>query len=52
MGIHGQYLYVDPDADVVIVKTSAWPTADDPSRDAESITALRVVADHLQGNHR
>lgn len=52
VGIHGQYLYVDPDADVVIVKTSAWPTADDPSRDAESITALRAVADHLQGNHR
>ncbi len=49
VGIHGQYLYVDPDADVVIVKTSAWPTADDPSRDAESITALRAVADHLNG---
>lgn len=49
VGIHGQYLYVDPDADVVIVKTSAWPTADDPSRDAESITALRAVADHLHG---
>lgn len=49
VGIHGQYLYVDPDADVVIVKTSAWPTADDPSRDAESITALRAVADHLLG---
>ncbi|MEV6877493.1 serine hydrolase [Amycolatopsis sp. NPDC051128] len=52
VGIHGQYLYVDPDADVVIVKTSAWPTADDPTRDAESITALRAVADHLQENHR
>jgi CubicO group peptidase (beta-lactamase class C family) len=52
VGIHGQYLYVDPDADVVLVKTSAWPTADDPSRDAESVTALRAVADHLQENHR
>jgi CubicO group peptidase (beta-lactamase class C family) len=52
VGIHGQYLYVDPDADVVIVKTSAWPTADDPSRDAESVTALRAVADQLQQNHR
>ncbi|MFI5557534.1 serine hydrolase domain-containing protein [Streptomyces sp. NPDC051738] len=52
VGIHGQYLYVDPDADVVIVKTSAWPTADDPSRDAESITALRAVADHLHEDHR
>ncbi|MFD9041225.1 serine hydrolase domain-containing protein [Streptomyces bottropensis] len=52
VGIHGQYLYVDPDADVVIVKTSAWPTADDPSRDAESVTALRAVADHLHEDHR
>ncbi|MCX5053168.1 MULTISPECIES: serine hydrolase [unclassified Streptomyces] len=52
VGIHGQYLYVDPDADVVIVKTSAWPTADDPSRDAETITALRAVADHLHEDHR
>ncbi|MFJ9008566.1 serine hydrolase domain-containing protein [Streptomyces canus] len=52
VGIHGQYLYVDPDADVVIVKTSAWPTADDHSRDAESVTALRAVADHLQEDHR
>ncbi|WP_328773146.1 serine hydrolase domain-containing protein [Streptomyces sp. NBC_00286] len=52
VGIHGQYLYVDPDADVVIVKTSAWPTADDTSRDAESVTALRAVADHLQADQR
>lgn len=52
VGIHGQYLYVDPDADVVIVKTSAWPTADDASRDAESVTALRAVADHLRQVHR
>ncbi|WP_369166377.1 serine hydrolase domain-containing protein [Streptomyces sp. R28] len=52
VGIHGQYLYVDPDADVVIVKTSAWPAADDPSRDAESVTALRAVADHLHEDQR
>lgn len=52
VGIHGQYLYVDPDADVVIVKTSAWPTANDPSRDAESVTALRAVADHLHEDQR
>ena len=52
VGIHGQYLYVDPEADVVIVKTSAWPTADDASRDAESVTALRAVADHLYEYHR
>ena len=47
LGIYGQYLYVDPEADVVIVKSSAWPTPDDPDRDHETITALTAIADHL-----
>jgi CubicO group peptidase (beta-lactamase class C family) len=47
LGVHGQYLYVDPAADVVIVKTSAWPTQDDADRDRETITALRRISDHL-----
>ncbi|WP_127506507.1 serine hydrolase domain-containing protein [Actinoplanes solisilvae] len=47
LGVHGQYLYVDPDAEVVIVKCSAWPTQDDEIRDAETIAALRRVADHF-----
>ena len=47
LGVHGQYLFVDPTADVVIVKCSAWPTQDDERRDLETITALRRVADHF-----
>ncbi|WP_306204533.1 serine hydrolase domain-containing protein [Actinoplanes sp. RD1] len=47
LGVHGQYLFVDPVADVVVVKCSAWPTEDDPARDRETITALRRIADHL-----
>jgi CubicO group peptidase (beta-lactamase class C family) len=47
LGVHGQYLFVDPAADVVIVKCSAWPTQDDAHRDAETITALRRIADHF-----
>ncbi|MFI5932284.1 serine hydrolase domain-containing protein [Actinoplanes sp. NPDC051494] len=47
LGVHGQYLFVDPAADVVIVKCSAWPTEDDPDRDRETITALRRISDHL-----
>lgn len=47
LGVHGQYLFVDPVADVVIVKCSAWPTEDDEARDRETITALRRIADHL-----
>ena len=47
LGVHGQYLFVDPAADVVIVKTSAWPTEDDPERDRETVAALRAVTAHL-----
>ena len=47
LGIHGQYLFVDPAADVVIVKCSAWPTEDDEARDRETIAALRRIANHL-----
>jgi CubicO group peptidase (beta-lactamase class C family) len=47
VGVHGQYLYVDPAARVVIAKCSAWPTQDDQVRDAETITALRAVATRL-----
>jgi CubicO group peptidase (beta-lactamase class C family) len=47
LGVHGQYLYVDPVADVVIVKTSAWPTQDDERRDQETVAALTAVADQF-----
>jgi CubicO group peptidase (beta-lactamase class C family) len=47
LGVHGQYLFIDPSAHVVIVKCSAWPTQDDPRRDHETITALRRIADHF-----
>jgi CubicO group peptidase (beta-lactamase class C family) len=47
VGVHGQYLYVDPAARVVIAKCSAWPTQDDPARDAETISALKAVSARL-----
>jgi CubicO group peptidase (beta-lactamase class C family) len=47
VGVHGQYLFVDPAAGVVIVKCSAWPTQDDERRDRETITAMRRIADHF-----
>jgi len=49
LGVHGQYLYVDPDADVVIVKCSAWRRQDDAARDRESIAALQAIVAHLDG---
>jgi CubicO group peptidase (beta-lactamase class C family) len=47
LGVHGQYLFVDPAADVVIVKCSAWPTEDDPERDRETLAALRAITARL-----
>ncbi len=42
IGIWGQYIYVDPERDVVIVKTSADPLFDD--HDAETVAAFRAIA--------
>jgi CubicO group peptidase (beta-lactamase class C family) len=47
LGIHGQYLFVDPVTDVVIVKLSAWPKPDDEHLDRETITALRQITKYL-----
>jgi CubicO group peptidase (beta-lactamase class C family) len=44
LGVHGQYLFVDPAADVVIVKCSAWPTQDDPALDRDTIDGLQEIA--------
>lgn len=43
LGVHGQYLWVDPDSETVIVKTSAWNDADDDARDLETRIALEAV---------
>ena len=42
IGVWGQYILVDPDREVVIVKTSADPDFDD--RDHETVAALRAIA--------
>lgn len=47
LGVHGQYLWIDPDRETVIVKTSAWDTADDPERDAETVAAFRALTARL-----
>jgi CubicO group peptidase (beta-lactamase class C family) len=49
IGIHGQYLFVDPEADVVVAKCSAWPTEDDELRDTETIAAMEAIVQHLEG---
>ncbi|MFT4259817.1 serine hydrolase domain-containing protein [Microbacterium sp.] len=47
LGVHGQYLWVDPDREVVIAKTSAWTTADDEARDRETVAALTAIVEAL-----
>ena len=47
LGVHGQFLVVAPDEQVVIAVTGAWSDADDDVRDAEMIEAARAVIAHL-----
>lgn len=46
-GIHGQYLFVDFDSDVVIVKQSSLPEAVGIF-DADNVRALRAIAAHFK----
>jgi len=48
IGVWGQYIYVDPTRDVVIVKTSADPLFDD--HDHESVAAFRAIARAVAGD--
>lgn len=52
IGVYNQFVYVDPDTNVVIVKLSAnrayGTTTDESSyREAETLAFLRAVADHV-----
>lgn len=47
LGVHGQYLWVDPAKELVIVKTSAWNSPDDELRDLETVTAFKALAEVL-----
>ena len=47
IGVWGQYIYVDPTREVVIVKTGADPGFDD--RDHESVAAFRAIARSMAG---
>ncbi|MCC6006113.1 MAG: serine hydrolase [Rhodobacteraceae bacterium] len=47
IGVWGQYIYVDPAREIIIVKTSADPEFDD--NDHESIAAFRAIARAVGG---
>jgi CubicO group peptidase (beta-lactamase class C family) len=48
LGIHGQFIYINPDADVVIAKHSSDPEAESERVDVESVLVMNAILEHLQ----
>ena len=46
-GVHGQTIYVDPDADMVVARFATHPVAANGANDPTSLPAYAAVADHL-----
>lgn len=46
-GVHGQTIYIDPTADMVIVRFASYPTAKNSSIDPTSLPAYQAVAEYL-----
>ena len=47
LGIHGQFIYLNPDADVVIAKHSSDPDAESERVDSETALVMHAIADYL-----
>ncbi len=47
LGIHGQFIYVNSEANVVIAKHSSDPTAESPRVDNETAYIMHAIAAHL-----
>lgn len=46
-GVHGQTIYIDPKAEMVIVRLASHPIAANSANDATSLPAYQAVADYL-----
>lgn len=46
-GVHGQTLYIDPKADMVIVRFASHPQAGNAANDPTSLPAYQALADYL-----
>lgn len=46
-GVHGQTIWIDPTADMVIVRFASHPVAGNAANDPTSLPAYRAVADYL-----
>jgi CubicO group peptidase (beta-lactamase class C family) len=49
LGIHGQFAYINPPADVVCVKLSTWPDALDQEKSSACLAAFAAIAESLAG---
>ena len=47
LGIHGQFAYINPPADVVCVKLSTWPDALDLDKSGACLAAFAAIAETL-----
>lgn len=47
-GVHGQTIYVDPAAEMVIVRMASHPIAGNAANDPTSLPAYQAVADYLK----
>ena len=45
--MHGQTIYVDPVADMVLVRLASFPTAKNGAIDPTSLPAYQAVAEYL-----
>lgn len=48
-GVHGQAIYIDPAAEMVIVRLASHPVAANAANDATSLPAYQAVANYLMG---
>lgn len=46
-GVHGQSLYIDPTAEMVIARFASYPTAGNAANDPTTLPAYQAVADYL-----
>jgi CubicO group peptidase (beta-lactamase class C family) len=51
-GVHGQTIYVDPIAEMVIVRFASFPAAKNAKIDPTSLPAYQAVAEHLMRENR
>lgn len=50
-GVHGQALYIDPVAEMVIARFASHPAAGNAAIDPTSLPAYEAIARHLMGKN-